>query len=330
MTRVPRVVGTVLLVLAGLLVPVAVIATWTARTVTDTDAFVARVSPVAAQPAVQTVVEQQITETVDRVVIEGFVGSRVGEAIDELDAPPVLKILLRNLASSAGGWAEERVARASHKVVTSTQFQDAFEKSLTVAHGELVGVLEDDRDQVLVAEEQTVSIKVATITDVVKEQLVAAGLDAADRIPEVEATIPIASVDQLEQWRTYYRLLGVLVWLGPVLVVVLAAVGLWLRRDLARAGLWFAGAGVLGTLGIWVIARHVVQNAVVGIVDPDGAAAASAIVRTLTETLRTNARVTLWVLVAVLVVSLVVLVRPRVSGASWDSVRRSLRGDPQT
>ena len=44
-----------LLVLAALLLPVAVIATWTARSVTD--AFVARVTPVASSPEVEALVE---------------------------------------------------------------------------------------------------------------------------------------------------------------------------------------------------------------------------------------------------------------------------------
>lgn len=311
MPRWRSVLGTVILVLAGLLVPVALVATWSARTVTDTEAFVDRVAPVAAQPEVQKVAEQQITETVDRVVIEGLVGSRVDGAIEELDAPPLVKLLLRNLATSAGGWAEERVARVSHKVVTAPQFQTAFRESLEVAHGELVGTLEGDTDQALVADDRTVSIRVATLANAVREELVAAGFDAADRIPEVEATIPIATVDQLEQWRTYYGLLKVLVWLGPLLVVVLAAVGWWLRRGVAVSTLWFAGAAALGIVGVTWGARAAVAAAVEGVPDPDAAAAARSIVRTLTSSLLTNAQVSLVVLVVALVVALVVVLRPR-------------------
>ena len=75
-SRPRRIGGIVLLVLAALLVPVAVIATWTARTVTDTDAFVARVAPVASSPEVQALVEQEIT-------------AQVTQAIDSAVAPRV-------------------------------------------------------------------------------------------------------------------------------------------------------------------------------------------------------------------------------------------------
>ena len=69
-TRSRRIGGIVLLVLAALLVPVAVIATWTARTVTDTDAFVSRVAPVAATPEVQALIEQEMTEQITTAVID--------------------------------------------------------------------------------------------------------------------------------------------------------------------------------------------------------------------------------------------------------------------
>jgi hypothetical protein len=325
MTRTRRILGTVLLVLAGLLVPVAVVATWAARTVTDTDAFVDRVTPVVAEPAVQHLVEVQISDKVSTVVIQELAGPRVNEAIDGLEAPDLVKVLLHNLATSAGGWVEDRIDRVAHKVVTAPQFEDAFRGALEGAHSELVGVLEGNTDQTVVSDGRTVSIKVATITNAVREELTASGLDVAQRIPELDATIPIASVDQLEQWRTYYSLVKVLVWLGPLLVVVLAGLGWWLRRDVERTVLWFAGAGALAVIGVTWGARTAVSTAVDGIVDPDAASAAAAIVRTLTASLATNANIALAVLVLAFVVALVSLqVRGR---GGWAGVRRSLRGE---
>ena len=315
MSTARQVAGIVLLVIAGLLVPVAVVSTWAARTVTDTDAFVERVSPVVAQVEVQEVLEQQITDTVDTVVIEGLVGSRVDTAIDDLDAPPVVKVLLRNLAGSAGGWVTERVERVAHKVVTAPQFQDAFRESLAVAHEKLVVVLEGDGDAAVVAEDGTVSIKVATITNAVREELADAGLDVAGSIPAVEASIPIATVDQLDRWRGWYRVLEVLVWLGPLLVVVLAGAGLWLYRRPAAAGAWFAGAGTVGVLGVTWVARSVVDGAASGILDPASAAAARAVVRTVTASLQSNAHLALVLLLLLLAASVAVLLRPRLIAA---------------
>jgi hypothetical protein len=124
-SRPRRIGGIVLLVLAALLVPAAVIATWTARTVTDTDAFVARVAPVASSPEVQALVEQEMTAQVTQA-IDSAVAPRVSGAIDQLAAPDLVKGLLRDLAGSLGGAVETRTASIVAKVVEAPEFASAF------------------------------------------------------------------------------------------------------------------------------------------------------------------------------------------------------------
>jgi hypothetical protein len=288
---------------------VAVVGTWTSRTVTDTEAFVDRLGPVSSTPQVQSYLETQLTDQVSTVVIQGLVGSRVDAAIDGLDAPDLVKVLLRNLATSAGGWAQTRVERVSHKVVTAPQFQTAFQESLRASHGELIGILEGDQEQTVVADDRTVSIKVATLTNAIREELVSAGFDVATRIPEVQATIPITTVDQLEQWRSYYRMLKVLAWLGPLLVLALAGLGAWLLRDAVVAGLWFFAGAAVAVVALTLGIRSGVSAAVGGIRDPEAADAARSVVSTLTQSLATNGRVTLVVALLGLAVCVALMVR---------------------
>lgn len=146
-SRSRRILAIALLVLTGLLVPVAVVATWTARTVTDTESFVSRVAPVASQPEVQALVSHQIADQVTGAVIDDRVAPRVGDAIDELAAPELVKGLLRDVAASLVGAVETRVQNVADKIVTPPEFQSAFDTALEEAHAELVATLEGDEPQ---------------------------------------------------------------------------------------------------------------------------------------------------------------------------------------
>ena len=290
--RARRTVGIVLLVLAALLVPVAVVATWTARTVTDTDAFVSRVTPVASSPEVQALVAQEITDQVTSSV-DSAVAPRVSGAIDQMAAPDLVKGLLRDLAGSLGGALEARTASIVTKVIQAPEFAGAFEEATRTAHAELVSTLDGDApdDGALVTEGDTVSIRVATVGNAVRAQLVAAGFTFVDRLPTLDASIPITTVDQLERWQGYYRVLRVLVWLGPLLVLVLGLLGGWLVKDAAVAGLWFAGAALVFLVVAVVAVRVAVSGAADRLADPVAADAARAVVSTLGDSLVRNASV---------------------------------------
>lgn len=303
--------GVALLVIAGLLLPVAVVATWTARTVTDTSAFVERVAPVASAPEVQAFLEEQAVEQV-RTGLEQQVAPRVGSSIDELALPDPVKDLLRNVAASLGGAVDSAVRRVAERVVRAPEFQSAFDSALTTAHAELVSTLDGESDAV-VTEDGTVSIKLATVGNSVRAQLVDAGYTFVDRLPTLQASVPIASVEQLETWQGYYAALKALVWLGPVLVLLFLAVGAWLVRDLAVAGLWFAGTALLALVGVTVGVRAAVSTASSGLADPLAADAARAVVDTMTDTLSRNAIVVGIVVILVLAACAFVAARRRLA-----------------
>ena len=284
--RARRTGGILLLVLAALLVPVAVVATWTARTVTDTDAFVARVTPVASSPEVQALVAQEVTAQVTTAV-DSAVVPRVSGAIDQMAAPDLVKGLLRDLAGSLGGAVEARTEAVVTKVVEAPEFAGAFEEATRTAHAELVATLDGDtgNDGAVVTEGDTVSIRLATVGNAVRAELAGAGFTFVDRLPTLDASIPITTVDQLQTWRGYYRVLTVLVWLGPLLVLLLGLGGGWLVRDAAVAGLWFTGAALLFLVAAVLIARAAVAGAAGRIADPVAADAALAVVSTLADSL---------------------------------------------
>ena len=313
-SRPRRIAGIVLLVLAALLVPVAVIATWTARTVTDTDAFVARVAPVASSPEVQALVEQEMTAQVTSA-IDSAVAPRVSGAIDQMAAPDLVKGLLRDLAGSLGGAVETRTASVVAKVVESPAFANAFEEATRAAHADLIATLDGDAatNSAVVTEGDTVSIKLATVGNAVREELVAAGFTFVDRLPTLEASVPITTVEQLETWQGYYQLLRVLVWLGPLLVITFGVAGTWLVRDVAVAGLWFTGAALLALVATIVAVRVAISGATDRLTDPVAADAARAVVSTFGDTLVRNATVVGILLIIGLAVSAYVAARRRLT-----------------
>jgi len=107
----------ILLVLGLLLVPVSVLAVWTNNQVSNTERFVATVSPVAADPAVQAALANRITaEVMARVDVQQI----AGEAVDALAAqglPPRLADRLRDLtgplAGGTRGFVQERSTSSS-------------------------------------------------------------------------------------------------------------------------------------------------------------------------------------------------------------------------
>ena len=313
-SRPRRIGGIVLLVLAALLVPVALIATWAAVTVTDTDAFVARVTPLASSPEVQALVEQQMTAQVTSAIGER-VAPQVSGAIDSMAAPDLVKGLLRDLAGSLGGAVETQTAAVVGKVVESPEFANAFTEATRTAHAGLVATLEGEAEAngAVVTEGDTVSIKLATVGNAVRDELVSAGFSFVDRLPTLEASVPITTVEQLQTWQGYYSLLQVLVWLGPLLVIVLAVAGGWLVRDLAVAGLWFTGAALLALVATVVGVRAAISSATEKITDPVAADAAQAVVSTVTATLARNATVVGILLIIGLAVAAYVAARRRLA-----------------
>ncbi|HYH73791.1 MAG TPA: hypothetical protein VD764_11270 [Nocardioides sp.] len=155
------------------------------------------------------------------------------------------------------------------------------------------------------------SIKLATVGNAVRAQLVAAGFTFVDRIPPLEASVPITTVEQLETWQGYYQVLTVLVWLGPLLVLGFAAAGAWLVRDLSMAGAWFTGAALVALAVVVAGVRAAVTSSTEGLPDPVAADAARAVVATLGDTLVRNATVVGILLAAGLAVAAWFLVQRR-------------------
>ncbi|MEU8670281.1 hypothetical protein [Streptomyces anulatus] len=273
----------VLLVLLAVLVPLSALSAWVDLEIDDTDRYVAAVSPLASDPAVQTTVAELVTE----------------EAMRQIDLGPL----------------QDTVREFLHETVrsftTTEAFQNAWDTANRAAHKAVAAALDGDSGE-------AVTIDLAPVIDQVKQDLVRDGVPFADQIPVERTEITVLGPGQADDLRNSFRLLRYgSIWPAvATLVFLVLVVGIATVRRGMRAGLWATatvGAGfVLGAVVLRVLVA-VGRSRVLDEVPDSDRDAAAAVVDALTASLRTTVWVVLTVGAALLVGAVVarVLLRRR-------------------
>ncbi|MEU9856993.1 hypothetical protein [Streptomyces sp. NPDC047974] len=276
-----------LLVFIGcVLVPLGLVAAWTADLLGDTDRYVQTVTPLASDPDVQAAVANRVT----------------GAVMEHIDLPALLEGVApdeRPLAEKAlgklGGSLESAVSSFVHDraqdVVASPAFQTIWTDANRAIHTSLDRALTGDQEGAVKIQTDTVTIDLAPVIERVKERLVDSGLTIAGKIPEIHTDFTVLRSDDIGKAKTGFALLQTMgVWL-PVIAVLLVAGGVLLavrrRRALVAAALGFAFAAVVLGVALTVF-RTVYLNALPSSVSP---AAAGSVYDTLIRFLRTSVRV---------------------------------------
>ncbi|WP_097955375.1 MULTISPECIES: hypothetical protein [Streptomyces] len=255
----------VLLVLLAVLVPLSALSAWVDLEIDDTDRYVAAVSPLASDPAVQTTVADLITE----------------EAMRQIDLGPL----------------QDTVREFLHETVrsftTTEAFRNAWDTANRAAHEAVAAALDGDSGE-------AVTIDLAPVIDQVKQDLVRDGVPFADQIPVERTEITVLGPGQADDLRNSFRLLRYgSIWPAvATLVFLVLVVGIATVRRGMRAGLWATatvGAGfALGAIVLRVLVA-VGRGRVLDEVPDSDRDAAAAVVDALTASLRT----TVWVVLAV-------------------------------
>jgi hypothetical protein len=286
------VVATLLIVVACLLAPLSLVAVWAKNQVGSTDRYVATVSPLAEDPAIQRAITDKITAQVFTYIdVKGL----TNQAIDALasrglssQAADQLQGLAGPIANGVENFTRSQIAR----IVSSQAFADAWVQANRIAHQELVKALTGEGGGAITVENDTVTVNMSAFIQTVKEQLVAAGFTLAARIPEVNASFTIFQSADIARAQGAFSLLNTLgIWL-PLIALLLIVLGVYVakdhRRALVGAGLGVAVSMVLLALGLAVF-RSIYLNGVPADVLPQDAAAVlyDTIVRFLRAGLRT-------------------------------------------
>ncbi|MGQ4712294.1 hypothetical protein ACUN22_01270 [Streptomyces anulatus] len=255
----------VLLVLLAVLVPLSALSAWVDLEIDDTDRYVAAVSPLASDPAVQTTVANLVTE----------------EAMRQIDLGPL----------------QDTVREFLHETVrsftTTEAFRNAWDTANRAAHKAVAAALDGDSGE-------AVTIDLAPVIDQVKQDLVRDGVPFADQIPVERTEITVLGPGQADDLRNSFRLLRYgSIWPAvATLVFLVLVVGIATVRRGMRTGLWATatvGAGfVLGAIVLRVLVA-VGRSRVLDEVPDSDRDAAAAVVDALTASLRT----TVWVVLAV-------------------------------
>lgn len=267
-----------LLVLLAVLVPFSALSAWVDLEIDDTDRYVAAVSPLASDPAVQSTVADLVTE----------------EAMRQIDLGPL----------------QDTVREFLHETVqsftTTEAFQNAWDTANRAAHKAVAAALDGDSGE-------AVTIDLAPVVDQVKQDLVRDGVPFADQIPVERTEITVLGPGQADDLRSSFRWLRYCsIWPAvATLVLLVLVVGIATVRRGLRAGLWTTatvGAGfVLGAVVLRVLVA-VGRSRVLDEVPGSDRDAAASVFDALTASLRT----TVWVVLAVGAVLLVGAVAARV------------------
>jgi hypothetical protein len=243
-----------LVVLTGLLAPLAVTAVWLHERILTTDGWVDTVAPLADDPAVIDAVSQRVVNTI-------FEKADVQNRITDILPGPV-DALGKTFANSLRTLAMNQTER----FLESDAFQSLWEDANRIAHEQVVAMFSGKGDALKNHDGQVV-LDLGTVADTVRERLVDHGVGILKRvrIPSGQAQIVLFQSDTVTQLQSVFRLLDQL-WIAlPIAFLVLgtAAIGVSVRRrpTVVEVGLAVATGSLLLLAGLHFARREYLSAA---------------------------------------------------------------------
>jgi len=284
-----------------------------------TDRYVRTVAPLAADPAIQQAIADQITTQIFTYLdVQGLTNQTV-DALAARGLRPQVADQLRGFAGPLESGIQGFVRTEVDKIVQSQAFADAWVQANRVAHQALVKALTGEGGEAITVENDTVSLNLAPFIATVKARLVEGGFGLAARIPEVNASFVLFDVKNLTRARSAFNLLNTLgIWL-PIMAIVLLGVGVAVAKDHRRALVGAAVGVAVAMVGLGLslaVFRTIYLDAVPATVLPHDAAAV--LYDTIVAYLRLGLR-------TILVLALVIAAGAFLTGQSTTAVRTRQR-----
>ena len=255
------VVAWALVVIASLLMPLALVAFWGQRTLTDTERYVETVAPLVEERAIKDALVNRTTETLMTTIEQNDV---VQQTIAELPPAVVLK-----LAPAISGAIESLVTQVATKIVNSPRFEEFWVVANTKLQEGLIRLLSgDDSGGPLQLEGDQVVLDTEPIAKAVQDELVQRGLTVLEDKPlppAADQSIVLLDSTQLQEARLIYDItIPVTRYLIPVLaVLVLVAVAISRRRArlVMGIGIGIAAGMTLLSVGLSVAKSFLANSA---------------------------------------------------------------------
>ncbi|WP_062203305.1 hypothetical protein [Demequina salsinemoris] len=258
--------ATTLIVLGAILAPLGTVASYGANAVSDTDAFVSTLAPLAEDPAIQALVVDQVATAIDDALDpDALVADLLDSIIDE-DSTPRLAEAGDVLGPLLADQTRTAIRAGLTSVVESDAFAAVWEQTLTLTHEQVVAILEGEGDgAVAIDTNGNVVIQMQPIIDVIRPALVDQGFTLAQSIPDSDATVTVTQVPEVATARLAYAVLTTLGSVLPWLTIALLVIGIALHPRRPRALV------IAGTLML------VVGSLIAGLLMVVGAVAAAAL-----------------------------------------------------
>lgn len=281
----------ILIVLACILVPVSVLTVWIDDIVLDTDRYVATVSPLATDPAIQDAAVHRITEAVDVRVDGKEAAAEIAAWLQSQGLPPKAAAAVKGLGPQLDSAVNSTVTKVATRVVHSEKFATAWTNANRDAHAAVDQALTGQGRGAVGVSGGTVTLNVGEVVENVKTQLVDAGLSPASKIPDVNKQMVLFQSDQLGKIQDGAHVLDEAGTWMPVITVVIAAAGVLLahrrRRALARTALGAAFAALVVAIVLVIVRNYYLDHLPAQV---QSKAAAAAVFDTLLHFLRITLR----------------------------------------
>jgi hypothetical protein len=320
--------ATALLLVGAILGTLAVVAVYVRSEVLDTETYVETVAPLGSDPAVRDAIAARLT---DEIIVRSDVeklATDLATRLEQQGAPERISDLVGPLVGGVRSFLNGRIVG----LMSTPRFETAWQNINRVGHTGLVTVLTGGQGEILTSEGNTVTIDIGELLTLVKQQLVADGLEIFGRIPDVSIQYPLITSDQLPTIRTYTRLLDTVgTWL-PWIALLLLLGGVILapnrRRGVIVAMVLLGIVTALTLLGVTTARTYYLDNLPPTVRSPEAAAVVvNTMLRFLIASLQTLLVVTAIFLIGALLAgpsSAAVAVR-RLLNYGMDAAARGLR-----
>lgn len=243
----------VLIVLGALLAPVAIVSSWSRVVLSDTEAVVATLAPLAKDPQLQDYIAGQVNAAIEESFdIDAMVDQVFSGLTEALPDRPLVQTGLDALRRIAADGVRSAIDAAVTRVVTADAFAEVWRRSLELSHAQATALLEGDPDAMLAIADDGLALRLGPVIERVRDTLVEEGYSLFALVPEVDRTIVLVPTQSLVKVQLAYR--SALVaghWLGLVSALLLAG-GVLVSRRRARALVWAAVGLGLGALVVVV------------------------------------------------------------------------------
>jgi hypothetical protein len=303
-------VSAVLIVLGCVLAPLAVVGVWAANEVSNTDRYVANMTPLISEPPIQAALSTKITSVItSQLDVQALVNQASGQFST---SAPRVSTLLKNFSGPIASGINGAVGTAVSRVVASPAMARVWVTANRTAHAGVVKVLsgQGGSNGAIGLQGDKVTISLGPFIAQAEQALVNQGFSLAAKLPPVNPTFTLFEAQNLSKAQAGYRLVKALKWVLPLLSLALLAVGVYVARRRRRALLW-AALGLSGSMLVLAIALAIARNIYLNSVPPSTLPpdAAAVLFDTLIRFVRQGLRV-------ILVIGLVIAAAAFLTGPS--------------